>query len=152
MEGIMEPREIKEKEILEQSKIIAIVGLSPEKEKPSNIVANYLITHGFRIIPVNPGYDEILGQKSYKTLSDIPEKIDIVDIFMRSEKVLPVVEEAIKLKPRAIWLQLSIINEEAKKLVEDNGITFFMNVCIKQEHTRLLGQEAVGLREKGISS
>lgn len=136
----MEPQEIKEKEILETSKIIAIVGLSPDKEKASNIVANYLIAHGFRAIPVNPGYDEILGQKSYKSLSDIPDKIDIVDIFMRSEKVLPVVEEAIKLKPRAIWLQLGIINEEAKKLVEDNGITFFMNVCIKQEHEKILGQ------------
>jgi predicted CoA-binding protein len=108
----MEPQEIKEKEILEISRVIAIVGLSPDKVKPSNIVANYLITHGFRIIPVNPGYDEILGQKSYKTLSDIPEKIDIVDIFMRSEKVLPVVEDA--------------------------GIAFFMNVCIKQEHEKIL--------------
>jgi predicted CoA-binding protein len=133
----MEPQEIKEKEILEQSKTVAIVGLSPDKEKASNIVANYLIAHGFRIIPVNPGYDEILGLKAYKSLSDIPDKIDIVDIFMRSEKVLPVVEEAIKLKPQAIWLQLGIINEEAKKLVEDNGITFFMNVCIKQEHEKL---------------
>lgn len=136
----MGPQEIKEKEILETSKIIAIVGLSPDKEKASNIVANYLIAHSYRIIPVSPGYDEILGQKSYKSLSDIPDKIDIVDIFMRSEKVLPVVEEAIKLKPRAIWLQLGIINEEAKKLVEDNGITFFMNVCIKQEHEKILGQ------------
>ena len=139
MEGIMEPQEIKEKEILEPSKTIAMVGLSPDKEKASNIVANYLIAHGYRIIPVNPGYDEILGQKSYKSLSDIPEKIDIVDIFMRSEKVLPVVEEAIKLKPRAIWLQLGIINEEAKKLVEDKGITFFMNVCMKQEHEKIFG-------------
>ena len=138
----MEPQEIKEKEILEQSKTIAIVGLSPDKEKASNIVANYLITHGYRIIPVNPGYDELLGLKSFKSLSDIPDKIDIVDIFMRSEKVLPVVEEAIRLKPRAIWLQLGIINEEAKKLVEDEGIAFFMNVCIKQEHEKLLGHEA----------
>ena len=135
----MELQETKEKEILEQSKVVAMVGLSPDKEKASNIVANYLIARGYRIIPVNPGYDEILGQKSYKSLSDIPDKIDIVDIFMRSEKVLPIVEEAIKLKPRAIWLQLGIINEEAKKLVEEHGITFFMNVCIKQEHTKLLG-------------
>jgi hypothetical protein len=136
----MEPQEIKEKEILETSRTVAIVGLSPDKEKASNIVANYLIVHGFRIVPVNPGYDELLGQKSYKSLSDIPDKIDIVDIFMRSEKVLSVVEEAIKLKPRAIWLQLGIISEEAKKLVEDKGITFFMNVCIKQEHEKILGK------------
>jgi uncharacterized protein len=134
----MEPQEIKEKEILEQSKIIAMVGLSPDKEKASNIVANYLMAHGYQIIPVNPGYDEILGQKSYKSLSDIPDKIDVVDIFMRSEKVLPIVEEAIKLNPQAIWLQLGIINEEAKKLVEDKGITFFMNVCMKQEHAKLV--------------
>ena len=134
----MEPQETKEKEILEQSKIIAMVGLSPDKEKASNIVANYLMAHGYQVIPVNPGYNEILGQKSYKSLSDIPEKIDVVDIFMRSEKVLPIVEEAIKLKPRAIWLQLGIINEEARKLVEDAGITFFMNVCMKQEHTKLV--------------
>lgn len=140
-EGLVEPQQTKEKEILEQSKVVAIVGLSPDKEKASNIVAKYLIANGYRIIPVNPGYNEILGQKSYKSLSDIPEKIDIVDIFMRSEKVLPVVEEAIKLRPRAIWLQLGIINEEAKKLVEDNGIAFFMNVCVKEEHTKLLGQK-----------
>ena len=142
----MEPQEIKEKEILEQSKIIAIVGLSPDKEKASNVVANYLIAHGYQIIPVNPGYDELLGQKSYKSLTDIPDKIDIVDIFMRSEKVLPVVEEAIKLKPHAIWLQLGIVNEEARKLVEDNSINFFMNVCIKQEHTKLLGNNKIGKR------
>jgi hypothetical protein len=135
----MEPQEIKEKQILETSRIIAIVGLSPDKEKASNVVANYLIAHGYRMIPVNPVHNEILGRKSYKSLSDIPEKIDIVDIFMRSEKVLPVVEEAIKLKPRAIWLQLGIINEEAKQLVEDKGIVFFMNVCIKQEHEKTLG-------------
>jgi uncharacterized protein len=138
MEGVMEPQAIKEKEILEQSKVIAIVGLSPDKEKASNIVANYLIAHDYRIIPVNPGYDEILGLKSFKSLSDIPDKIDIIDIFMRSEKVLPVVEEAIRLKPGAIWLQLGIINEEARKLVEDAGIAFFMNVCVKQEHTKLV--------------
>jgi hypothetical protein len=139
MEGIMEPQEIKEKEILETSKIIAIVGLSPDKEKASNIVANYLIAHGYQIIPINSGHDEILGRKSYKSLSNIPEKIDIVDIFMRSEKVLPVVEEAIKLKPRGIWLQLGIINEEARKIVESKGIAFFMNVCIKQEHEKIFG-------------
>ena len=139
---MLEPQELKEKEILEQSKTIAMVGLSPDKEKASNIVANYLIARGYRIIPVNPGYDEILGQKSYKSLSDIPDKIDIVDIFMRSEKVLPVVEEAIKLKPRAIWLQLGIINEEARRLVEDKGITFFMNVCMKQEHEKLFDNKS----------
>jgi uncharacterized protein len=135
----MESQETKEKEILKQSKTVAIVGLSPDKEKASNIVANYLIAQGYQIIPVSPGHEEILGQRSYESLSDIPDKVDVVDIFMRSEKVLPIVEEAIKLKPRAIWLQLGIINEEARKLVEDAGITFFMNVCMKQEHEKILG-------------
>jgi uncharacterized protein len=145
----MESQEAKEKEILEQSKIVAMVGLSPDREKPSNVVADYLMAHGFRVIPVNPGYNEILGQKSYKSLSDVPDKIDVVDIFMRTEKVLPIVEEAIKLKPRAIWLQLGIINEEAKKLAEDEGIAFFMNVCMKQEHEKLLGK---GLEVKGTEA
>lgn len=137
----MEPREIKEREILEKSKTIAIVGLSPNKEKPSNVVASYLMTHGYRVLPVNPGYDEILGIKSYKSLLEIPEQIDVVNIFMQPDKLLPIVEEAVRLKPRAIWLQLGIINEEAKKLVEDAGIPFFMNVCIKQEHTKLFEQK-----------
>ncbi|HVN96281.1 MAG TPA: CoA-binding protein [Syntrophorhabdaceae bacterium] len=135
----LDPQEEKEKEVLEQSRVIAMVGLSPDTEKASNRVANYLLAHGYSVIPVNPGYEEILGRKSYKTLSEIPEKVDVVDIFMRSEKVLPYVEQAVKLKPRAIWLQLGIINDEAKRLAEDAGITFFMNVCMKQEHEKIFG-------------
>lgn len=135
----MEPLDEKKKELLQTSKIIAMVGLSPNTDKPSNVVANYLKGAGYRVIPVNPQYDEILGEKSYKSLSDIPEKVDIVDIFMRSEKVVPVVEEAVKIKPRAIWLQEGIVNEEAKKIVEDGGIEFFQGVCIKKERTRLFG-------------
>jgi len=128
------------KGLLEKSHTIAVVGLSSNNEKASNVVANYLIAHGYRVIPVNPGYAEILGQKCYPSLSGIPEKVDIVDIFMRSEKVLPVVEEAVKLKPGAIWLQLGIINPEAQELAESNNILFFMNLCIKQEHERLFGK------------
>ena len=137
MSDIAKSQETREKEILESSKIIAIVGLSPDKEKPSNVVAAYLLEHGYNVIPVNPGYEEIMGMKSYKSVSDIPEQIDIVDIFMRSEKVLPVVREAVAKRPKAIWLQLGIINEEARNLVESQNIAFFMNVCIKQEHTKL---------------
>jgi len=134
----MTSQETKEKEILERSKVIAVVGLSPDEDKPSNIVAQYLISHGYKVIPVNPGHGNILGQKSYKTLSDIPENVDIVDIFMRAELVLPVVEEAVRIRPKCIWLQLGIINEEAKRLAEDNGITFFMDRCIKIEHSKLI--------------
>lgn len=126
------------KDLLGSSKIIAMVGLSPKTDKPSNRVANYLKAHGYRVIPVNPQHEEILGEKSYKSLSDIPEKIDIVDIFMRAENVVPIVEEAINIKPKAIWLQLDIVNDEAKSLAEKGGIDFVQNLCIKLEHARLI--------------
>lgn len=133
----MENTDDAKKDLFTGSHTIAVVGLSPDRKKASNIVADYLIANGFRIIPVNPGYPEILGQKSYSSLAEIPGKVDIVDIFRRSEKVLPVVEEAIKLEPKAIWLQLGIINNEAQELAESHGILFIMNQCIKQEHARL---------------
>jgi len=126
------------RKILETATVIAIVGLSPDEKKPSNIVARYLINAGYTIIPVNPQYEEILGKKSYPDLVSVPEKVDIVDIFMRAEKVLPVVEEAIKIKPACIWLQLGIINEEARNLAESHGIAFVMDRCVKIEHARLM--------------
>jgi len=125
-------------EILKNSHTIAIVGLSPIEDKPSNRVTVYLQKAGYRIIPVNPGHEEILGEKSYKSLSAIPEKVDIVDIFMRSEKVVPIVEEAITLKPRCIWLQLGIKSEEGKAIAEKHNTAFIMDRCIKQEHERLM--------------
>jgi predicted CoA-binding protein len=125
------------RELLESIKVIAMVGLSPNEEKPSNVVAKYLKNAGYRVIPVNPQYDEILGEKCYHTLVEIHEKLDVVDIFMRADKVVPVVEEAVKLKPKCIWLQLGIVSEEAKKAAETGGIMFVMDACIKQEHERL---------------
>lgn len=111
-------------ELLKEARVIAMVGLSPDESKASNRVAQYLTSKGYRVIPVNPGYDEILGEKSYKALKDIPEKIDIVNVFMRADKLLPVAEEAVAIRPRAIWLQLGIVNEDARRLVEENGISF----------------------------
>ncbi len=133
----MENSDTIEKELLAGVHTIAIVGLSPDQEKASNIVANYLIANDYEVIPVNPGHEQILGRRSYPSLSDIPHKVDIVDIFMRSEKVLPVVIEAVKIKPKAIWLQLGIIDNEARDLAESNNILFYMDLCIKQEHARL---------------
>jgi uncharacterized protein len=121
---------------LETSHTIAMVGLSPSEDKASNGVARYLRKAGYRVIPVNPAYDEILGEKSYKSLSDIPGKIDVVDIFMRADKLLPVVEEAVKLKPDCMWLQLGIVNEEARAVAERHGIAFIQDKCMKQEHAR----------------
>jgi uncharacterized protein len=129
------------KELLKASHVIAIVGLSADDTKASNVVGRYLQSKGYRVIPVNPGADEILGEKAYKSLSEIPEPVDIVDIFMRSEKVVPVVEEAVKLCPKAIWLQLGITNDEAERMAERNSIGFFSDKCVKQEHARLFGEE-----------
>ncbi len=126
------------KDLLRTSRVIAVVGLSADGDKPSNVVARYLMDKGYRVIPVNPAQETILGQKSYKSLADIDEKVDIVDIFMKAEKVLPFVRDAIKLRPSAIWLQLGIVSEEAKRLADAEKIMFVMDKCVKQEHTRLL--------------
>jgi predicted CoA-binding protein len=126
------------KELLRTSRVIAVVGLSADEDKPSNVVARYLMDKGYKVIPVNPGQETILGQKSYKSLADIDEKVDIVDIFMKAEKVLPFVRDAITLRPSAIWLQLGIVNEEAKNVPDAEKIMFVMDKCVKQEHTRLL--------------
>ncbi|MGD0231979.1 MAG: CoA-binding protein [Syntrophorhabdales bacterium] len=125
-------------ELLRTSRVIAMVGLSADEGKPSNAVARYLLGKGYRVIPVNPGQETILGEKSYGSLADIEEKIDIVDIFMKAERVLPVVREAIRLHPSAIWLQLGIVNEEAKALADASNIMFVMDRCVKQEHARLV--------------
>ena len=126
------------RELLRTSRVIAVVGLSNDEDKPSNVVARYLMDKGYKVIPVNPGQETVLGQKSYKSLDDIDEKVDIVDIFMKAEKVLPFVRDALALSPSAIWLQLGIVNEEAKSLAEGHKIMFVMDKCVKQEHARLL--------------
>jgi predicted CoA-binding protein len=141
MEVTMEFSDQAKKELLASSKIIAMVGLSPKTDKPSNGVANYLKTHGYRVIPVNPQYDEVLGEKSYKSLLDIPDEVDVVDIFMRAENVVPVVEEAVKIHPKVIWLQLGIVNEEARAIAEKSGIPFVQDHCIKIEHKRLFQEK-----------
>ena len=135
------------KEILATCKTIAVVGLSREPDKESYIVSAYMQKHGFRIIPVNPFADEVLGEKSYKSLTDVPFKlqksIDIVDIFRKADDVPPVVEQALKLrekhgKPCVVWMQLGIVNEQAAKAGRDAGLTVIMDKCIMQEHKRLI--------------
>lgn len=133
----MDSQDEMKKGLLESIKVIAMVGLSPNEEKPSNVVAKYLKNAGYRVIPINPQYDEILGEKCYHSLSEIHEKVDVVDIFMRADKVVPVVVEAVTLKPACIWLQLGIVSEEAKKIAESHGIAFVMDACMKREHERL---------------
>jgi uncharacterized protein len=141
MEDCMGDEQDYAKKVLEESHTIAMVGLSPSEDKPSNGVAKYLKRAGYRVIPVNPAYEEILGETSYKSLSDIPEKVDVVDIFMRADKLLPVVEEAVKIRPKYIWLQLGIVNEDAKAVAEKNGIGFIMDKCMKQEHAKFFKKD-----------
>jgi len=118
-------------------KKIAVVGMSRHTTKAAHFVPKYLTEQGFDITPVNPNTDEILGEKSYSSLSSIDHPIDIVDIFRPSEHVLPVVQDAIKLKPKVIWLQEGIHNSEAEELARSNGITVIFNRCMLAEHQRL---------------
>lgn len=127
-------------------KTIAIVGLSRDPNKDSYKVAEYLKANGYRIIPINPFTDEILGEKCYKSLLDIPEEIqktiEVIDIFRPSEDVLPIVEQAIQLKqkygkPHFIWMQLGIINEKAAELAKSAGLEVVMDKCMMIEHKRL---------------
>ena len=131
-----------------ESKIIAVVGLSKDSSKPSYDVARYLLSNGYRIVPVNPTASEILGEKCYKTLLDLPvelkRELDVVDIFRRPEDVLPVVEEAIQLRreygrPAVVWMQLGIVNDAAAKLALDAGLGVVMDRCMKIEHARIRG-------------
>ena len=115
-------------------KTIAVVGLSPKVGRPSNNVARYLQSVGYKIVPVNPGHAEILGEKSYPTLKDIPFKVDVVDIFRRPEHVLPITEAAIAIGAKAIWYQDGVINDDAAKLAEDKGLLVVMDDCLSRQH------------------
>ncbi len=130
--------EEKFKKILQENKTIAVVGCSRESEKPSHTVPKYMKEEGYKIIPVNPFADQILGEKVHKSLSEINEPIDIVNIFRPSEQCLEVVKEAINLKPKVIWMQLGIKNEEAAQLAEKNGIEVIMDKCFYIEHQNLI--------------
>lgn len=133
------------KNLLEKSHTIAVVGLSAKPHRDSFKVAEYMQARGFRIIPVNPALrGEVLGEKPYSALSEVPCKIDIVNVFRRSEDVPAVVREALPIKPGAIWLQLGIANEAAAEQAEKEGITVVMDRCIKIEHGLLLGDSKVG--------
>ena len=123
-------------EILKSSKTIAVVGLSNRKFRPSYGVAGYLKSVGYRIIPVNPNETEILGEKSYARLEDIPEKVDIVDIFRRSEFVLEIVDSAIRIGARAVWMQEGVVNPEAAGKARQAGLFVSMDLCILKEHTK----------------
>lgn len=120
--------------ILRSFHTVALVGATTNPERPSNKVMSYLIEHGYNVIPVNPNINEVLGKKCYPTLSAIPEKIEVVDIFRRSEDVPPIVEEAIKIGAKVVWMQEGIINENAAKRARDAGLLVVMDKCMRKEH------------------
>ena len=115
---------------------IAVVGLSPKAERPSHGVARYLLAQGYRIIPVNPAHEEILGLKCYPSLKEVLEPVEVVDVFRRTEYAVPLAEEAVAIGAKAFWLQLGIVNDEALQLVEAAGLLVVQNRCIKIEHER----------------
>ena len=123
--------------ILKNTTTIAVVGLSPKPSRPSNQVAQYLKDAGYTIIPVNPGQDSLLGLPCYPSLQAIPGPVDMVDIFRRSEFVLPIVAEAIAIKAKVIWMQSGIINEAAARLAEEAGLKVIMDRCTMVDHMNL---------------
>jgi predicted CoA-binding protein len=126
-----------EKDILKSCQTIAVVGLSGDENKTSHRVAKYLQEQGYKIIPVNPNESEILGETCYPNLAEVPEKVDVVDIFRKSEDVPPVVDDAIKVKAGAIWMQEGIVNEVAAKKAREAGIKVVMDKCMLKEHLLL---------------
>ncbi len=125
------------RQLLNEAKTIAVVGLSSDVFRPSFGVAQYMQKQGYRIIPVNPNETEVLGEKSYGSLDDIPEAVDIVNVFRRPEAVMEVTEAAIRKGAKAVWMQEGVVNETAAERARVAGLTVVMDVCILKEHRRL---------------
>lgn len=130
------------KKILQKSKKIAIVGLSPKEERDSNKVAKYLLEKGYDIIPVNPGQKEILGKTCYETITDIPFPVDMVDLFLNPKRVPPIVDQAIEIGAPIVWMQIGVIHDEAAQKAREAGLTVVMDICIKDEHEKLFPEPA----------
>ena len=123
--------------ILGEAKTIAVVGLSSKPHRDSHEVAEYLQHKGYRIIPVNPNETEVLGEKAYPSLLDVPEKVDVVDVFRRAEYTPEIAEQAVKVGARLLWLQDGIVNEDAWRIAQDGRVDVVMGVCIRRTKNRL---------------
>ena len=134
--------------ILMDNRVIAVVGLSVNWNRPSHFAAKYMLEHGYTIIPVNPGQREVLGLKCYPSLGEIPCKVDIVDCFRKSEDIPPLAEEAIAIGAKVLWLQLGVVNREAAERAAAAGLEVVMDRCVKIEHARLFG----GLHWAGVNT
>lgn len=133
-------------DILLNSHTVAVVGLSPKPDRASHQVAQYLQEHGYRIIPVHPGAETILGERVYQRLEDIPEPVDIVDVFRKADDTPPVAESAVRIGAKCLWLQLGIVNEVAEAIARAAGLAFVQNRCIKIEHGKGIGGRDHGQR------
>ena len=134
--------------ILREHRVIAVVGLSADWFRPSYFAAKYMLEHGYRVIPVNPKYPEVLGQKCYKSLQDIPEQVGIVDVFRKSADVPPVADAAIAIGARVLWQQLGVDNAVAAERARAAGLEVVVDRCVKIEHARLFG----GLNWVGVNT
>lgn len=134
--------------ILAENRVIAMVGLSADWFRPSYFAAKYLLDHGYTVIPVNPKYEAILGQRCYKSLRDIPVKVDVVDVFRKTEDVMPIAEDAIAIGARVLWQQIGVKNMDAARKAEAAGMQTVMDRCMKIEHGRILG----GLNWAGVNT
>ena len=127
-----------EQEILRKYRTIAVVGASPDPDRDSNIIAQYLIDNGYDVIPVNPNAKEVLGRKSYPSLSVVPQPVEVVDIFRDPSKIMPIVEEAIKIEAKAVWFQEGIINEAAAAKASRSGLLVVVDKCMAKEHAAMM--------------
>lgn len=139
--------------ILKQSSTVAMVGLSANWYRPSFFAAKYLLDHGYRVIPVTPTYPEVLGQRAYPSVLDIPEPVDVVDCFRRCEDIPPLAEQAIEVGAKVLWMQLGVVNHDAAIRARDAGLEVVMDRCMKIEYARLFGGlNFVGVNTKVISA
>ena len=134
--------------VLQQCRTLAIVGLSADWFRPSYFAAKYMQEHGYRVIPVNPKYREILGETSYPDLKSIPDQVDLVDVFRKPAEVEPIARDAVAIGAKVLWLQIGVINERAKEIAEAGGLTVVMDRCVKIEYARLFG----GLHWMGVNT
>jgi predicted CoA-binding protein len=134
--------------ILQDCRTVAVVGLSAEWHRPSNFAANYLKQHGYRIVPVNPKYPQILGETSYARLEDIPFAVDMVDVFRKQDDIPPIARSAVAIGARCLWQQLGLKSDEADRIATDAGLDSVWDRCVKIEHARLFG----GLNWVGVNT
>jgi predicted CoA-binding protein len=134
--------------ILAQSRTLAVVGLSAPWYRPSYFAAKYMQDHGYRVIPVNPTYADVLGERCYPDVAAIPDRVDIVDCFRKSEEIVPIARDAVAKGARVLWMQLGIRNEDAARIACDAGLDVVMDRCVKIEHARIMG----GLNWAGVNT